>query len=137
MPTLHDGTVPITLIHRSCHVMVDCRCPVFTSPTCIEIGLDCNHPQSLPVMLDCRCPVYTSPTSIEIGLGCNHPQSLPVMSWWTAGAQCSRLQLPLKLALAVTIHKAHRSCHVMVDCRCSRLQLPFKLAWAQNSRPNS
>ena len=33
-----------------------------------------NHPHPQD-MVDCRCPVFTSPTSTEASLGCNYPQS--------------------------------------------------------------
>ena len=59
-------------------------------------------PPNLPVFVMVRFDSYRGPTLPDGTV----PISPIHHTWFTSGAQCSHLQLPLKLAWAVTIHKA-------------------------------
>ena len=58
-------------------------------------------PPNLPIAITVRFDAYSGPT-LPDGTVPITPQR---RTWSTSGGQCSRLQLPLKLAWAVTIHK--------------------------------
>ncbi|XP_019859761.1 PREDICTED: ATP-dependent DNA helicase PIF1-like, partial [Amphimedon queenslandica] len=102
------GLEPVVMLARTARVML-------TSNLWVEVGLVngamgtveaiCykeTMPPHLPVAVMVRFDHYTGPTV--------HDGTVPITpirhNWSSSGGQCSRLQLPLKLAWAVTIHKS-------------------------------
>ena len=103
------GLEPIICIAQGARIMLTSNLWVDTGLVNGAIGTvaaicyrDGQAPSSLPISVMVKFDSYSGPT---------YPDStVPICpvrrSWSMSGTQCSRLQLPLKLAWAVTIHKA-------------------------------
>ena len=88
---------------------------MLTSNLCIDFGLVNGAMGTIEAICYQTCGPPSLPTAVIVRLDKYNGPSLPNRvvlitptrrSWSTSGVQCSRLQLPLKLAWAVTIHKS-------------------------------
>ena len=107
-PDEASGLEPVICMAHGTHVML-------TANLWVDVGLvngamgtvvaicykSGQAPPNLPIAITVRFDSYSGPT-LSDGTVPITPQR---RTWSASGAQCSRLQLPLKLAWAVTIHK--------------------------------
>ena len=102
------GLEPVISIARGARVMltsnlwVDAGLVNGAMGTICEICYESGGPPNLPVAVMVKFDKYWGPTL--------HDGTVPIVplrrTWIQGGSACSRLQLPLRLAWAITIHKA-------------------------------
>ena len=103
------GLEPIINLYVSAHVMLSANLWVemgLVNGAMGTVKVICYQndelPPHLPVVVTVKFDGYTGPTLPDGTV----PISPICHTWSSSGMQCSRLQLPLRLAWAVTIHKA-------------------------------
>ena len=97
-----DSVVHLAQIMLIANLWIDVGLVNGAVGTIISICYECGGPPDLPLSVMIKFDKYTGPTLPD--------GSVPITpihwTWSNSGTQCSHLQLPLKLAWAVTIHKA-------------------------------
>ncbi len=102
------GLEPLLCLAHGARVMLTCNLWVEVGlvngaiGTVVAICYRSGGPPDLPIAVMVKFDSYRGPTFSD--------GSVPIVplrrTWYASGVQCSRLQLPLKLSWAVTIHKA-------------------------------